>query len=138
MNVLKNSESPIANLNFLLLEDMDSFRNQMIKDLRDLGVVGKIFEAPDVATAIKMCNTEEFDFIISDWNLPDGTGHDFLKKVRATAKFKKTPFMMCTTNDEIGYILQAIASGANDFLVKPWKQEELSKKLALILGKSKV
>lgn len=116
---------------FLVLEDMDNLRQQMVKDLRSIGVVGKIHEAPNVQMAIKICGTEEIGFVISDWNLPDGTGHDFLKKFRAVPRFKKTPFVMCTTNSEINFFLEAIASGANDYIVKPWTAEELKKKVQL-------
>jgi two-component system chemotaxis response regulator CheY len=129
---------PIASSNlfptdipFLVLEDMDNLRQQMVSDLKSIGVNGKIHEAPNVQTAIKICSTEEVGFVISDWNLPDGTGHDFLKKFRAVIRFKKTPFVMCTTNSEIGFFLEAIASGANDYIVKPWSAEELKKKITL-------
>jgi two-component system chemotaxis response regulator CheY len=128
--VLKKESLPM-NINFLVLEDMDNLRAQMVKDLRTIGITGKIHEAPNLKAAIQLSNTEEIGFVISDWNLPDGTGHDFLKKFRAILRFKKTPFIMCTTNDEINYFLEAIASGANDFVVKPWSLEELRKKIHL-------
>lgn len=120
-----------CDINFLVLEDMDNIRQQMVKDLRTLGVAGNIFEAPNIQTAITLCSNEEISFVISDWNLPDGTGHDFLKKFRAVPKFKKTPFVMCTTNSEISFFLEAIASGANDYIVKPWTIEELKKKIQM-------
>lgn len=131
--IKKDSPLPTG-LKFLLVEDSDNYRLQMLKDLNSLGgVAGKIHEAIDVTSAMKQVETELFDFIISDWNLPDGTGLDFLKHVRATDKHKKTPFIICTTNDEINYFLSAVASGANDYLVKPWKVEELEKKIKSVL-----
>ncbi|MDO9181274.1 MAG: response regulator [Bacteriovorax sp.] len=129
--LIKKSETFPSEIPFLVLEDMDNLREQLIKDLRSIGVMGKIYEAPDVQTAVKISSTEEIGFVISDWNLPDGTGHDFLKKFRAIPRFKKTPFVMCTTHNEINYFLEAIASGANDFIVKPWNVEELRKKVHL-------
>lgn len=120
-----------SNETFLILEDMDHLRQQMISDLKSIGVNGKIFEAPCVQDALKIAAAEKIEFIISDWNLPDGTGLDFLKKVRASAKYKTTPFIVCTTNDEIQYFLDAVANGANDFIVKPWTVEELKKKVTL-------
>lgn len=130
MTQKKNEVFP-RELNFLILEDMDNLRKQMVSDLRTLGVSGKIYEAPNVQAAIKFCSTETIDFIISDWNLPDGSGNDFLKKVRAVEKFKKTPFIMCTTNNEISHFMDAVANGANDYMVKPWNIEELKKKIQL-------
>lgn len=141
LNQAKKGQAFPTDVNFLHLEDMESFRLQMGKDLRELGIQGKIFEAPDVATALKLCQAEVIGFIISDWNLPDGTGLEFLKKIRATKKFANTPFLMCTTMDELKYLLDAISSGANDYIVKPWDIGELKKKIRLTwemhLSKSK-
>jgi two-component system chemotaxis response regulator CheY len=122
-------ESFPTDVNFLVLEDMDNLRRQMVNDLKLIGVSGKIYEAANVQSAIKICTTEDIGFVMSDWNLPDGNGHDFLKKFRAVERFKKTPFIMCTTNSEISFFLEAVASGANDYIVKPWKPEELKKKI---------
>ena len=128
---LKKIEVFPRDVNFLILEDMDNYIQQMIKDLRTLGVTGQIFEAPDVKTAIALCSKEAIGFVMSDWNLPDGTGHDFLKKFMASARYKTTPFIMCTTNSEISYFLEAVQSGANDFIVKPWEIAELKKKIQM-------
>lgn len=128
--IIKSDSFP-TNINFLVLEDMDNIRRQMVSDLKTIGILGKIHEAPNVQTAIKICSTEDIGFIISDWNLPDGTGHDFLKKLRAVERFSKTPFVMCTSHDEIKYFLEAIASGANDYIVKPWQASELKNKIRL-------
>lgn len=129
--IIKKIDIFPTNITFLILEDMDHLRQLMVKDLRAIGVMGKIHEAPNVQAAIKISSTEEIGFVISDWNLPDGTGHDFLKKFRAVERYKKTPYIMCTTNSEIKYFLDAIASGANDFVVKPWDANELKKKIRL-------
>ncbi len=128
---VKTNDNTPSNISFLILEDMDNLRQQLVLDLKSIGINGKIHEAANVQSAIKICSTEEIEFVISDWNLPDGTGHDFLKKFRAVPRFKKTPFIMCTTNNEIKFFLEAVASGANDFIVKPWTVEELKKKVFL-------
>ena len=129
--IRKLEKDLLTEVNFLVIEDMDNIRKQLVNDLRQIGVTSKIFEAANLQAAVKICQTEEFAFVISDWNLPDGTGHDFLKKFRAIEKFKKVPFVMCTTNSEINFFLEAVKSGANDYIVKPWKVEELKKKLLI-------
>lgn len=121
-----------SNIPFLVLEDMDNLRQQLVRDLKTIGINGPIHEAANVQSAINICSTTEIGFVISDWNLPDGTGHDFLKKFRSVSRFNKTPFIMCTTNNEINFFLEAIASGANDYIVKPWTLEELKKKISLV------
>ena len=116
-------------LTILLLEDMPDIRQTMLNHLSSIGVENKVIEAPTVKSAIEALNKETIGFIISDWNLPDGTGFEFLKKLRATKKFSKTPFLMCTTMDEVEDMINAINEGANEYLVKPWKKSELFEKL---------
>lgn len=131
-----------SSITFLVLEDMDNLREQMVRDLRKLGVSGTIHEAPNVQTALKLASSENIGFIISDWNLPDGTGNEFLKKLRSVDRYKKTPFIICTTNSEIKFFLEAVQNGASDYIVKPWQIDELKKKIQLtwevFLTKSKV
>lgn len=116
-------------LTILHLEDMADIRQTMLNNLKAIGVENKVIEAPDVKSAIEICNKQDIGFIISDWNLPDGTGFEFLKKLRGTKKFAKTPFLMCTTMDEVEDMINAINEGANEYLVKPWKKSELYEKL---------
>lgn len=120
-----------TNITYLLIEDMDAIRVQMRNDLRQLGVTGTILEAACIADAIKIIQAEKIQFIICDWNLPDGTGLNLLKKFRAVPAYGSIPFVMCTTMNEIGDILEAIKSGANEYIVKPWQIEELQKKIKL-------
>lgn len=74
---------------------------------------------------------KKIQFIICDWNLPDGTGFDLLKKFRKIPAYAGIPFVMCTTMDEISNILEAIQAGANEYIVKPWEIDELRKKIEL-------
>ncbi len=128
---MKKFKNPItADFKILHLEDLEDLRTQMKNDLLSLGVEATIIEAEDVATALKKIETEKIDFIISDWNLPDGTGFDFLKKVRAIGKFDKVPFIMCTTISEVSNMLDAVSNGANEFITKPWELDELEEKFS--------
>jgi two-component system chemotaxis response regulator CheY len=126
----KQSAFP-TDITFLHIEDMPNLREQMASDLRSLGVTGRILEGPSCREALIVCEKEHPDFIICDWNLPDGTGLQILKKLRSTLKYKKTPIVMCTTMDDIQNLLAAVSSGANDYIVKPWTKEELQKKIQL-------
>jgi two-component system chemotaxis response regulator CheY len=121
-----------SSITFLVLEDMEAIRNEMVKDLKEMGIEGKILEAESVQSALKICSTEKIGFIVSDWNLPDGTGLDFLKKLRTSERFKKTPFIMCTTQSEINFILDAVSNGANDYIVKPWAPDDLKNKVSQV------
>ena len=124
-------------ITILLIEDMENLRIQMKSDLKSLGHTGIILEAPCIADAIQTIQHNEIDFIICDWNLPDGTGFELLKKFRKIPAYAHIPYVMCTTMDEISNILSAIQEGANDYIVKPWKAEELNKKITSVWSNKK-
>ena len=113
----------------LVLEDMTNVREQMVSDLRQIGLSGKILEAENVAQAIEHTQRGKIDMVISDWNLPDGTGLEFLKQTKANASIANIPFIMCTTMDEITNIMEAIEEGATEYIVKPWDIDELADKV---------
>lgn len=119
----------------LHLEDMEQLRGQMKQDLRSLGVLATIVEAEDVKSAHQIMTSKKIDFIISDWNLPDGTGLEFLKQIRSQKKFSLIPFIMCTTENEVSHMLDAVSAGANEFVTKPWSLEELDEKVSFLYQK---
>ena len=136
MSIKLSGKFPKA-ITILLIEDMDNLRVQMIEDLKSIGHTGSILEAACVADAIRVIQSNQIDFIICDWNLPDGTGFDLLKKFRKIPAYEHIPYVMCTTMDEISNILSAIQEGANDYIVKPWKIEELNKKITSVWSNKK-
>lgn len=121
----------------MYLEDMDNFRDQMRSDLKALGFQGMYLEAKNLAQAELVLNNEPVDFFISDWRLPDGTGYDFLNHIRSLPEHEKTPFIMCSSIDDITHIIAAVKSGANDYIIKPWTRAELQKKIEIVLGLKK-
>lgn len=116
------------------VEDMEQFRTELKKDLISIGFnPNKIYQVEDLMSFIKLVKNLKPDLIICDWNLPDGTGFDLLKKIKSVPSLKDIPFVLCTTMDEINNILDAIAAGASEYVVKPWKYVELEKKLKTVL-----
>lgn len=124
-------------LKILIVEDMENFIKQMVNDLKKLQIKGSINYAMNIEKGKGLVDKQVYDFIISDWNLPDGTGMDLLKHVRQKKEYTAIPFLMCTTMDEVENILTAIAAGATEYIVKPWDFEELKVKLATCLLKKK-
>jgi two-component system, chemotaxis family, chemotaxis protein CheY len=120
LNKIKTGHNLPLNLTFLVLDDLESYRVAGIKALKNLHFSGPFLEAEDVTGAKKIILEKKVDFILSDWNLPDGTGLEFLKFVRAQSHYKKVPFLMITTENEITNVLTAIGEGASNYLVKPW------------------
>lgn len=118
-------------INFLNLEDMDSLRKMVTDHLRALGFKGEILEAACLKEAQKALNgPTKVQYIISDWNLPDGTGFELLKAIRKVGKYKNTPFLMVTTEDAVTNILDAVNEGVSSYVVKPWEAPDFDEKLA--------
>lgn len=114
---------------FLLIEDMKNLRVKMMEDLKSFLTDVTFLEAENLGEAYAHCEKENIDMIISDWNLPDGIGYDLLVKIKESDKFSNTPFLMCTTMDNVEDIMNAIAAGADEYIVKPWDIDELKDKV---------
>lgn len=121
-------------IKIFILDDYESIRTMLKAHIKAMGHKGPILEAADVKTAKAMIQQEAkskpgIEFILSDWNLPDGTGMDFLKFTRTLPEFKNTPFLMVTTENETTKIIEALGQGASNYLIKPWTPQDLKEKM---------
>jgi CheY-like chemotaxis protein len=117
----------------LFVEDARTVRRLSVSMLRELGYE-HIVEAENGSDAIeKLTQLGPFDLIISDWNMPEKTGYELLKWIRATNIFKTVPFVMATAQGEKLSIKKAIDAGANDYLMKPFSNKELKKVIDRVL-----
>ncbi len=117
-------------MNFFILEDTPLFQKKMVDSLNDLGFSGNVTVADNIAMAYKKLEDKKTHFILSDWNLPDGKGIDFLKKIRADSNYDGIPFIMVTTMDGVDEIIDAAQIGADDYIIKPWEEDEFAKKIS--------
>jgi two-component system chemotaxis response regulator CheY len=116
------------NAKILVVDDMQTMRKIVIKVLKELGY-SEISEAHDGKEAWGKVQSGGFDLIISDWNMPNGTGLDFLKRVRADDKHSKTPFILVTAEAEQHQMAEAIKCGVDQYVVKPFSKDALKLKL---------
>jgi CheY-like chemotaxis protein len=126
-----------AETHFLIVDDYSNIRTLVKSQLHDFGFE-RVTEHENVDNAINFLNSNpspKVDFIISDWNMPGKTGLDFLTWARSQDKYKKTPFLILTTENEQAKIMSAVSAGVSNFLLKPWETEELGKKIQLCLKK---
>lgn len=114
----------------LVVDDMMTMRKIVIKNLKDMGFTD-IQDAADGNLAFDALSKSNppIGLIISDWNMPNCSGLDFLKKLRADPKFAKTPFIMLTAEAEKHQIIEAIKSGVTNYMVKPFTADILKQKL---------
>ncbi len=112
----------------LIVDDFSTMRKIIKGIMRKLGFTN-IEEAEDGTTALPKLRSDKFDFVISDWNMPNMNGLEFLKAIRSDEDLKGLPFLMVTAEAKKENILDAIKSGANNYIVKPFTEEILQQKL---------
>ncbi len=118
-------------MKILVVDDFSTMRRIIKNLLRDLGFTN-ISEADDGSTALPMLQNGDFDFLITDWNMPGMTGIDLLKAVRADERLAKMPVLMVTAEAKKDQIVEAAQAGVNGYVVKPFTAETLKEKIEKI------
>ena len=118
-------------IKILIVDDFSTMRRIIKNLLRDLGYTNTS-EADDGKTALPMLQSGNFDFLITDWNMPGMTGIDLLKHVRADDKLKKLPVLMVTAEAKRDQIVEAAHAGVNGYVVKPFTAAALQEKIERI------
>lgn len=104
-------------------------RKLVQKSCKDLGFTNTIM-AKDGAEAWETLKADSsIELVISDWNMPNVTGMDFLKKVRADQKLKNVAFVLLTAESEASQVTEAIRQGVDNYIVKPFNTPTLKEKL---------
>lgn len=116
------------NMKILVVDDFSTMRRIIKNLLRDLGFTNTQ-EADDGLTALPMLQSGNFDFLVTDWNMPGMTGLDLLKAVRKDADLAKLPVLMVTAESKREQIIDAAQSGVNGYVVKPFTAATLKEKI---------
>ncbi|MAC48465.1 MAG: chemotaxis protein CheY [Oceanospirillum sp.] len=119
------------NMKILIVDDFSTMRRIVKNLLRDLGFTNT-HEADDGLTALPMLETGNFDFLVTDWNMPGMTGFDLLKTCRADPRFKDLPILMVTAEAKREQIVAAAQAGVNGYIVKPFTAAVLKEKIEKI------
>jgi two-component system, chemotaxis family, chemotaxis protein CheY len=115
--------------NFLIIDDDPSINEVLVDYLQIVGFNGKFLTANTLLQAKKHLKFEKVNYILSDWNLPDGEGISLLKAIRRSAKFKDIPFLMITGQCDIDSLITSSKIGSSDYLTKPFNLSEFKEKL---------
>ena len=115
-------------MKILIVDDFSTMRRIIKNLLRDLGFTNTS-EADDGQTALPMLQNGNFDFLVTDWNMPGMTGIELLKAVRADAKLKNLPILMVTAEAKRDQIIEAAQAGVNGYVVKPFTAAVLKEKI---------
>ncbi|MGA7800591.1 MAG: chemotaxis response regulator CheY [Gammaproteobacteria bacterium] len=116
------------NMKILIVDDFSTMRRIIKNLLRDLGF-NNTQEADDGNSALPVLQSGNFDFLITDWNMPGMTGIDLLKAVRADAKLSSLPVLMVTAEAKKDQIVEAAQAGVNGYVVKPFTAVTLKEKI---------
>lgn len=121
-------------MKILIVDDFSTMRRIIKKLLKELGF-NNTAEADDGTTALPALQNGNFDFLITDWNMPGMQGIDLLKAVRSDEKLSKLPVLMATAESKRGQIIEAAQAGVNGYIVKPFTAVTLKEKIEKIFDR---
>lgn len=123
---------PNPNMKILVVDDFSTMRRIVRNLLKELGFAN-VHEAEDGVEALNKLRSEKnFDFVVSDWNMPNMTGIELLRNIRADAALKHLPLLMVTAEAKRENIIEAAQAGASGYVVKPFTAATLDEKLKKI------
>jgi len=123
---------PVAS-RILTVDDMATMR-KIIKGLLDQLGFKNIDEAEDGKVALQKLRSGNYDFVITDWNMPNMTGLELVQEIRKDENLKHLPVLMVTAEAKKENVLLAIKAGVNNYIVKPFTAEVLKEKIEKIFS----
>lgn len=122
-------------LRFLVVDDFATMRRIVRNLLKDLGF-NHVEEAEDGQDALNKLQQAPFDFVISDWNMPNMDGLQLLTAIRSQPAWRTMPVLMVTAEAKKENIIAAAQAGASGYVVKPFTAATLEEKLNKIFEKT--
>jgi len=119
------------NMKILIVDDFSTMRRIIKNILRQLGFTN-VQEADDGVTAWPKIQSEPFDLIVTDWNMPKMSGLELLKAIRSDENLKDLPVLMVTAEALKENIIEAVKAGVSNYIVKPFTAETMQEKLQKI------
>jgi len=123
------------NLKILIVDDYSTMRRIVKNLLHDLGYTNTT-EADDGRTAWPMLQTGDFEFVVTDWNMPGMTGIDLLRAIRGDARLATLPVLMVTAESQRDQIVEAAQAGVNGYIIKPFTAVTLKEKIERIFQRA--
>jgi len=120
-------------MKFLIVDDFSTMRRLIKTYLKHAG-----FEDTHIAVdgeeALQLLHKDKFDFVITDWNMPNMLGIELLRQIRADFYLAEIPVLMVTAEPSQDQIVEAAKEGANGFITKPFTAAELEKHIHRIVS----
>jgi two-component system chemotaxis response regulator CheY len=117
-------------LDVLIVDDSAAIRKILHRVLVQAEVpLGKVHEASDGNEALEKLKTEKVGLILSDINMPNMDGIEFLTRIKADEAYKRVPVLMVTTEGSQAKVMQALELGAAGYVKKPFTADQIKEKL---------
>ena len=115
-------------MRFLIVDDSSTMRRIIINTLTKHGYE-TFLEAGNGREGLDRLGAGQIDLVITDWNMPEMNGIDFVRNLRSTPQGKSVPVLMVTTNAANADVAEALKAGVNNYVVKPFTAETLKEKI---------
>lgn len=122
-----------SQIKVMVVDDQTSMRAMIRRALQDLGFKD-VRDKPSAPEALSSVRSDRVHLIISDYNMPDMDGLQFLEQVRADPVIGKTVFIMLTGSSDREIVQKAAALGVNNYVVKPFAPAALKEKIERVFG----
>ncbi len=129
-----DDSNDLRKLKVLVVDDQSTMINLIVSVLRTIGIE-KIRALKSAAKAIQFLDTQEtivFDLVLSDWDMPEVSGLEFLNYIRK--RDPNMPFLMLTGNADKEHVLQAKQAGVSSYICKPFSADSLEEKIRKIMA----
>lgn len=123
-------------LKFLVVDDASFIRDMVKKQLRNAFPGAVIVDVPSAVRAQVALKSERFDLVLCDWEMPEMSGEEFLRWLRAHPEHGELPFIMVSSRGERDFVMKAVQAGVSDYLGKPFKPEMLINKVQKVLSRA--
>ncbi len=121
------------NIKILIVEDSQSTRSMIRSIIEDMGEEYTVYEAENGYEALKILPTEDFNIVVTDINMPDINGLELINFLRTTPRYKDTPVIIVSTERTEKDIQRGLALGAEAYITKPFKPEEIEETINRVL-----
>ncbi|MEP6619837.1 MAG: response regulator [bacterium] len=118
-------------MKFLVVDDSVTMRRIIVNSLQRIGY-SQTVEAGDGEEALNQFDSS-IQFVITDWNMPNMSGIDFARALRARPDGKQVPILMVTTRSMREDILAAVEAGVNNYILKPFTPPTLKEKIDQVM-----
>lgn len=116
----------------LVVDDSRIMRNIVKNTFSAMGIPCDFVEAGNGREALSQLESRDIHLVLLDWNMPELSGLDFLKKVRAMEKYADLPVIMVTSEAARYNVIEALKNGATDYIIKPVNEKSFREKISKI------